>query len=89
MDRRPCGVKPQQTAVDVLVASPTWALSVGRRLAAMPPDVFGVQMTPTTTFLVRLRSWLAGKLFVLAGRLDSAYDVWLDDASPRHRETSL
>lgn len=32
---------------------------------------------------MRFRSWLAGKLFALAGKLDSAYDVWLDDASRR------
>lgn len=31
----------------------------------------------------RLRSWLAGWLFALAGKLDSAYDVWLDDAPRR------
>jgi hypothetical protein len=34
---------------------------------------------------MRLRSWLAGKFFLLAGRLDPAYDVWLDDAPRRHR----
>ncbi len=34
--------------------------------------------------LSRLRSWLAGKCFRLAGILDPAYDVWLDDA-PRRR----
>ena len=32
----------------------------------------------------RFRSWLAGLLFLLAGRLDATYDVWLDDA-PRRR----
>ena len=42
----------------------------------------------TPTLLGRLRSWLAGRLFLLAGRLDSAYDVWLDDAPPR-REDAL
>lgn len=31
----------------------------------------------------RLRSWLAGWLFLMAGRLDSTYDVWLDDAPRR------
>ena len=36
----------------------------------------------------RFRSWLAGLLFLAAGRLDSAYDVWLDDAPPRHPATS-
>lgn len=42
-------------------------------------------MTPTT-WTMRLRSWLAGALFALAGRLDSAYDVWLDDAPRRGLE---
>lgn len=32
-----------------------------------------------------LRGWLAGWLFSLAGRLDEAYDVWLDDAPRRTR----
>lgn len=31
----------------------------------------------------RLRSWLAGLLFSLAGKLDESYDVWLDDAPRR------
>lgn len=31
----------------------------------------------------RLRSWLAGVLFVLCGKLDPAYDVWLDNAPRR------
>jgi hypothetical protein len=31
----------------------------------------------------RIRMWLAGQFFLLAGRLDSAYDVWLDDTLPR------
>ena len=31
----------------------------------------------------RVRSWLAERLFVLAGRLDETYDVWLDDAPRR------
>jgi hypothetical protein len=35
--------------------------------------------------LARIRRWLAGKLFLLAGRIDSTYDVWLDNAEPRHR----
>ena len=35
------------------------------------------------TLTMRLRSWLAGVLFLLAGRLDAAYDVWLDDAPRR------
>jgi hypothetical protein len=39
-------------------------------------------MTPTTR-MERLRSWLAGWLFVLAGKLDESYDVWLDDAPRR------
>ena len=34
----------------------------------------------------RLRSWLAGKCFALAGKLDESYDVWLDDAPRRERE---
>ena len=34
----------------------------------------------------RFRSWLAERLFALAGRLDETYDVWLDDAQPRHPE---
>jgi hypothetical protein len=37
------------------------------------------------TRLQRIRSWLAGRLFLLAGRLDSSYDVWLDDAPRRRR----
>lgn len=32
----------------------------------------------------RFRQWLAGLLFRAAGRLDAAYDVWLDDAPRRH-----
>jgi hypothetical protein len=39
-------------------------------------------MTPTTR-MERLRSWLAGWLFVLAGKLDESYDVWLDEAPSR------
>lgn len=42
-------------------------------------------MAPITVWM-RLRSWLAGKLFVLAGRLDAAYDVWLDDAPRKYRD---
>ncbi len=42
-------------------------------------------MTPTTR-MERVRAWLAGKLFLLAGKLDPAYDVWLDDAHRRHQE---
>jgi hypothetical protein len=38
------------------------------------------------TPIERFRSWLAGWLFALAGKLDESYDVWLDDA-PR-RETT-
>lgn len=34
---------------------------------------------------MRLRTALAGWLFSLAGRLDAAYDVWLDDAPRRER----
>lgn len=41
-------------------------------------------MAPVT-LLMRVRSWIAGNLFALAGRLDPAYDVWLDDAPRRHR----
>jgi hypothetical protein len=33
----------------------------------------------------RFRSWLAGHLFALAGKLDESYDVWLDDAPRRTR----
>ena len=32
-----------------------------------------------STLGMRLRSWLAGWLFVLCGKLDPAYAVWLDD----------
>lgn len=39
-------------------------------------------MIPLTR-MMRLRSWLAGCAFALAGKLDPSYDVWLDDA-PRH-----
>lgn len=39
-------------------------------------------MTPTTR-IQRLRAWLAGLLFAAAGKLDPAYDVWLDDAPRR------
>jgi hypothetical protein len=42
-------------------------------------------MTPTT-WQRRFRSWLAGLLFALAGKLDAAYDVWLDDAPRRTAE---
>lgn len=41
-------------------------------------------MVPVT-WTMRIRSWLAGRLFLLAGRLDPAYDVWLDNAEPRRR----
>jgi len=37
------------------------------------------------SLLSTLRSWLAGKLFMLAGLLDESYDVWLDDAPRRER----
>lgn len=33
--------------------------------------------------LTRLRYWMAGRLFLLAGRLDPVYDVWLDSAEVR------
>ena len=36
------------------------------------------------TLIGRLRSWLAGRLFLLAGRLDESYDVWIDDAPRRN-----
>lgn len=39
-------------------------------------------MTPLS-LTERVREWLAGWLFVLAGKLDKSYDVWLDDAPPR------
>jgi hypothetical protein len=42
-------------------------------------------MTPPT-LIGRFRSWLAGRLFTLAGRLDKSYDVWLDDAPRREPE---
>lgn len=32
----------------------------------------------------RIRGRLAGWCFLLAGWLDPTYDVWLDDAPPRH-----
>lgn len=32
----------------------------------------------------RFRGWLAGALFLLAGRLHPIYDVWIDNAEPRH-----
>jgi hypothetical protein len=35
------------------------------------------------TMMMRLRTWLAGWLFVLAGKLDDSYDVYLDDAPRR------
>ena len=35
------------------------------------------------TLMQRFRSWLAGMLFLAAGKLDEAYDVWLDDAPRR------
>ena len=38
------------------------------------------------TLSERFRSWLAGVLFALAGKLDEAYDVWLDDAPRRSEE---
>jgi hypothetical protein len=34
----------------------------------------------TRSRIQRIRSWLAGVAFTLAGRLDATYDVWLDDA---------
>ena len=37
------------------------------------------------TLSQRFRSWLAGWLFTLAGKLDEAYDVWLDDAPRKER----
>jgi hypothetical protein len=40
-------------------------------------------MGPLTRWM-RLRSWLAGGFFLMAGYLDPAYDVRLDDAPPRH-----
>lgn len=33
----------------------------------------------------RFRQWLAGKVFLLAGRIHRSYDVWLDNAEPRQR----
>jgi hypothetical protein len=35
------------------------------------------------TLIARLRRWLAGLAFTLAGILDPMYDVWLDDAPRR------
>jgi len=34
--------------------------------------------------MFRIRRWIAGVLFLTAGRLDDTFDVWLDDAPPRH-----
>lgn len=34
----------------------------------------------------RIRETVAGWLFLLAGRVHSSYDVWLDDAPPRHAQ---
>ncbi len=34
----------------------------------------------------RFRQWLAGLLFLAAGRVHSSYDVWLDDAPRRSRQ---
>lgn len=39
--------------------------------------------------LQRFRAWLAGVLFEVAGRLDPVYDVWLDEAPPRHPASSI
>jgi hypothetical protein len=36
------------------------------------------------SLLTRIRQKIAEWLFLAAGRLDSAYDVWLDDAPRRH-----
>lgn len=39
------------------------------------------------SLITRLRIWLAGRCFLLAGRLfPEIYDVWLDDAPRRHGE---
>jgi hypothetical protein len=42
-------------------------------------------MSKTPVF-TRLRGWLAERLFLLAGRLDTTYDVFLDEAPLRHPE---
>jgi hypothetical protein len=31
----------------------------------------------------RIRLWLAGKVFLLSGRIHPLYRVWLDNAEPR------
>ena len=36
------------------------------------------------SFMTRLCSWLAGMLFLAAGKLDQTYDVSLDHAPRRH-----
>lgn len=33
----------------------------------------------------RFRYWLAARLFLLAGRVHSSFDVWLDEAPRRDR----
>lgn len=40
-------------------------------------------MISDSSLIQFLRSRLAGWLFSLAGKLDAAYDVWLDDAPRR------
>lgn len=42
-------------------------------------------MSSAASLVRRFRSWLAGLLFITAGRLDEAYDVWLDNAPRRRR----
>lgn len=41
-------------------------------------------MTPSTRWQ-RFKSWLAGLLFLAAGKLSETYDVLLDDAPRRQR----
>ncbi len=36
-----------------------------------------------SSLFMRFRSWMAGMLFRIAGRLDESYNVWLDDAPRR------
>ena len=44
-------------------------------------------MSPNGPSIIqRIRSWIAGVLFLTAGRLDATYDVWLDDAPRRSHE---
>jgi len=37
-----------------------------------------------TPLIWKIRLWLASGFFSMAGFFHPAYDVWLDDAPPRH-----